>query len=79
MVDYHIVSEREFACEDLQDFGETVEVLQQRRWVSFNNLICEANKNIALDFYANTTFGEVGTYSSYVRGKYVGYFLGERL
>lgn len=48
-------------------------MLQQRHWVSFNNLIREANKNTSLEFYANATFSEVGTYTSYVQGKYVDY------
>lgn len=39
LVDYHTVREREFSCEDLQGFGEVVEMLQQRYWVSFKNLI----------------------------------------
>lgn len=44
LVDYHIVQKRAFACEDLRGFGEVVEILQQRYWVSFNNLIQESNK-----------------------------------
>ncbi|KAI5387234.1 hypothetical protein KIW84_073398 [Lathyrus oleraceus] len=32
LVDYHIVRERAFACEDLQGFGEVMEMLQQRHW-----------------------------------------------
>lgn len=50
LVDYHIVRERAFALDNLQGFGEVGEVLQQRRWVSFKNLIHEANKNIGLEF-----------------------------
>ncbi|KAI5442674.1 hypothetical protein KIW84_011636 [Lathyrus oleraceus] len=68
LVDYHIVRERAFTCDDLKIFGEVVGVLQQRNWVSFNNLIHEANNNIGLESYANATFGEVRTYTSYVRG-----------
>lgn len=48
-------------------------MLQQRHQVSFNNLIQEGNKNISLEFYANVEFSKVGTYTSYVRGKYVNY------
>lgn len=50
-----------------------MKVLQQSHWVCFNNLIREANKNICLELYANATFGEVGTYTYYVRCKYVDY------
>lgn len=50
-----------------------VEMLQQRHWVSFNNLIHETNKTICLKFYANAAFSEVGAYTSYVRGKYIDY------
>ncbi|KAI5406273.1 hypothetical protein KIW84_052858 [Lathyrus oleraceus] len=73
LVDYNIVREKAFAIEDLQGFIEVLKVLQQRCWVSFNNLIREANKNIGLEFYANTTFGKESTYTSYVRGKYIDY------
>lgn len=73
LVDYRIMRERAFTCEDLQGFGEVVEVLQQKCWVSFNNWIREANENISLEFYANATFGEVGIYTSYVQGKYINY------
>lgn len=51
LVDYHIVREKAFACEDLGDFREMVEMLQQRYWVCFNNLIQETNKSIGLEFY----------------------------
>lgn len=71
LVDFHIVRDMALTCEDLQGFGEVVEVLQQRYWVSFNNLIREANKNIGLEIYTNVTYGEVGTYTSYVRGEKV--------
>ncbi|KAI5407040.1 hypothetical protein KIW84_053339 [Lathyrus oleraceus] len=73
LINYYIMRERAFTCEDLQGFREMVEMLQQRHWVSFNNLIREANKNIGLEFYANATFIKVATYISYVRGKYVNY------
>ncbi|KAI5391744.1 hypothetical protein KIW84_076524 [Lathyrus oleraceus] len=59
LVDYHIVRERAFTLGDLKGFGEVGEVLQQRGWVSFNNLIHETNKSIDLEFYANATYGEV--------------------
>ncbi|KAI5403936.1 hypothetical protein KIW84_051183 [Lathyrus oleraceus] len=68
LVDYHIVMEKAFVLDDLQGFGEVGEVLQQRRWISFNNLIHETNKSIDLEFYANVAFGEVISYTSYVRG-----------
>ncbi|KAI5404413.1 hypothetical protein KIW84_051542 [Lathyrus oleraceus] len=58
LVDYHIVRETTFDLNDLQGFGEVKEVLQQRQWVSFNNLIHETNKRISLEFYANATFGK---------------------
>ncbi|KAI5405797.1 hypothetical protein KIW84_052535 [Lathyrus oleraceus] len=67
LVDYHIARERAFSCEDLQGFGEVVKMMQQRHWVSFNNLIREANKNICLKFYVNAEFSEVGTYTCYAR------------
>lgn len=37
-------------------------------------MIRETNKNIGLECYANVEFSKVGTYTSYVRGKYVDYF-----
>lgn len=52
LMDYHIVRKRTFPLEDLQGFGEIAEALQQRRWVSFNNLIHDTNKSISLEFYA---------------------------
>lgn len=58
--------EKAFDLNDWKGFGEVGEVLQQRQWVSFNNMIHEANKSINLEFYANVTFGEVNSYTSYV-------------
>lgn len=58
LVDYHIVRERAFTLDDLKGFGEVGGVLQQRRWVSFNNLIHETNKSIILEFYVNAAFGK---------------------
>ncbi|KAI5422063.1 hypothetical protein KIW84_045494 [Lathyrus oleraceus] len=57
-MDYHIVRERAFDLNDLQGFGEVEELLQQRQWVSFNNLIHETNKSISLEFYVNAAFGK---------------------
>ncbi|KAI5414880.1 hypothetical protein KIW84_040367 [Lathyrus oleraceus] len=59
LMDYHVVRERALALEDLQGFGEIGETLKKRRWVSFNNLIHDTNKNIDLEFYANAEFGEI--------------------
>lgn len=73
MLDYHIMKERAFASEDVQGFKEVIEMLQQRWWVSFNNLIRETNKIIGLEFYTNADFGAHGTYQSYVWGKYIDY------
>lgn len=73
LVDYQIVKKRVFTLDDLQGFREAGEVLQQRHWVSFNNLFHEINKSIGLEFYANAVFGEVNSYTSYVWGKYIDY------
>lgn len=73
LVDYHIVRYMEFTFEDLRGFEEVVEILQQWHWVSSNYLIQETNKTTSLDFYANEDFSDVGTYISYVRGKYIDY------
>lgn len=66
LVDYHIMRERVFDLIYLQGFGEVEKLLQQRQWISFNNLIHETNKSINLEFYTNTTFGDVNSYTSYV-------------
>ncbi|CAL5200597.1 unnamed protein product [Lathyrus oleraceus] len=71
LVDYHIVREKAFTLEDLQGFGEIGEALQQRHWVSFNNLIHDTNKTTGLEFYVNAAFGEVNSYTSYMRGEEV--------
>lgn len=46
-------------------------MLQQRQWVSFNDLIQKTNKTIGLEFYANAAFSDVGSYTSNVRGKQI--------
>lgn len=48
--------------------------MQQRKWVSFNNLIHDTNKIIGLEFYVNATFGASDSYTSYVPGKYIDYY-----
>lgn len=73
LLDYHIMGKRAFTLDDLQGFGEVGEVLQQRHWVSFNNLIHEINNSTGLEFYTNVAFGEVNSYTSYVWGKYIDY------
>lgn len=65
--------EREFTCENIQGFGAAVKIFQQRNWVSFKKFIRETNKSIGLTVYENEAFSEMGTYTSYVQGKYVGY------
>ncbi|KAL5073742.1 hypothetical protein RYX36_012726, partial [Vicia faba] len=67
LADYHISRERAFDCTNFQDFSEIVEMLQQRQWERFNNIIGEMNKTIGLDFYANETFLSNDSYTSYVR------------
>lgn len=72
-MDYHIMREISFACKDLRGFKEVVEMLQQRQWVCFNDLIQKTNKTIGLKFYENDDFSDVGSYTSYVQGKYIDY------
>lgn len=66
--------ERDFAYDNLKGFEEVVEMLQHRQWVSFNDLIQKTNKTIGLEFYAKANFSDVGSYTSYVRGKYIDYY-----
>lgn len=75
IVDYHIVKERLFDLSDfLRDFEKIGENLNQRKWVSFNNLIHETNNTIGLEFDANVAFGDLNSYIAYVRGRYIDYF-----
>lgn len=71
MLNYRIVRENTFDCENLDGYEEFVDMLQQRKLVRLNNLIQHTNKSIGLEFYANDAHLDINKYKSYVRGKYV--------
>lgn len=64
-----MVKESAFDLEGLVGFENVVEMVQQRHWIRFNNLIQETNQSIALEFYANTAFQSSYYFTSYVQGK----------
>lgn len=71
LLNYRIVRENTFDCENLDGYEEFVDMLQQRKLVRLNNLIQHTNKCIRLEFYANDAYLDINKYKSYVRGKYV--------
>jgi len=64
-----VIQEREFLLEKLLANPEFEQALTARRWHGLNDMVFkEANKTLALEFYANARFSK-RRYGSYVRGK----------
>lgn len=70
---FDVVKDKDFDVENLEGYKELSLMLEERGYMTLNNIIKETNKSIGLEFYAHVDLRMFKGYTSYVQGMSIDY------